>query len=520
MNRALTDALGWALIHFLWQGVAIALLAGLANALLRRAGANARYLVSCAALVLMLVAPAVTFLGIYSESPSGPALVESPPQAVDGRNVEAAKPAAVTEPEMPSYLPVLVRIWLVGVALLSLRSFGGWVIAQRLKLRKVTTANEMVQKAARRLAARLAIRRKIRVFESAVAEVPAVIGWLRPVILMPASAVTAMSPEQIELLVAHELAHIRRYDYLVNLIQTAVETVLFYHPAVWWVSAQIRAEREHCCDDLAVQACGDAVAYARTLATLEGLRSREPGLAVAADGGSLLSRIQRLAKGDRVRRRYTPPAWIGAVIPVAVVLLAFFAVQPKPVSAVDTSQGSGVPANNGYLAGLTAAGYTSISVDEIIALKENSVDPRYIKEMKSAGLGVPTPAELIKLRQNGVDPEFAAQVADSKLVRDVSFASLVPLRQHSVDPRDMARIRALGFGPFSVETIVKMRDHGVSARDFEALKEAGVKDGGVEEARLVQQNGLSAERIRSMKNQGFGNLTLEQMIKLRRAGIN
>ena len=518
MNREFTDALGWALIHFLWQGVAIALLAGLANAVLRRASANARYVVSCGALVLMLIVPAVTFLAIYSEGQSNPVVLTAPAPMERAAAGQTTKPVAA-EPEMPAYLPVLVQIWLCGVALLSLRSFGGWVIAQRLKRRKVTTANETVQRAARRLAARLAIRRTVRVFESAVAEVPGVIGWLRPVILMPASAVTAMSPEQIELLVAHELAHIRRYDYLVNLIQTAVETVLFYHPAVWWVSAQIRAEREHCCDDLAVQACGDAVAYVRTLAALEGLRSRQLGLAVAADGGSLLARIQRLAKGDRVRRRHTPPAWIGAVIPVAVVLLAFFAVQPKPVSAVDTSQGSGVPANNGYLAGLTAAGYTSISVDEIIALKENSVDPRFIKEMTAAGLGVPTPAELIKLRHNGVEPDFAARVVDSKLVRELSFEALVPLRQNGVDPRDMARVRALGFGPFPVEQVVKMRQHGVTSRDFETLKEAGVKDGGLDEALRVQQNGLSADRVRSMKNQGFSNLTLDQMIKLRRAGI-
>ena len=107
------------------------------------------------------------------------------------------------------------------------------------------------------------------------------IGWLRPVILFPASALTGLSAEQLEALLAHELAHIRRYDYLVNLLQTTVETLFFYHPAVWWVSAQVRQEREHCCDDLAVAACGDVLTYARALTALEQLRGSEPQLAAS-----------------------------------------------------------------------------------------------------------------------------------------------------------------------------------------------------------------------------------------------
>jgi beta-lactamase regulating signal transducer with metallopeptidase domain len=117
---------------------------------------------------------------------------------------------------------------------------------------------------------------------------------LRPVILLPASALTGLSPQQLEAIIAHELAHIRRHDYLINLLQTVVETLLFYHPAVWWVSRRIRQEREHCCDDLAVAVCGDALTYARALLEMEQLRAAGPQLAMAANGGSLMNRIQRL----------------------------------------------------------------------------------------------------------------------------------------------------------------------------------------------------------------------------------
>src|SRR5207253_10299038 len=132
------------------------------------------------------------------------------------------------------------------------------------------------------------------VLESAVVRVPAVVGWLRPVILLPASALTGLTPQQLDVLLAHELAHVRRYDYLVNLVLSVIEMLLFYHPAVWWVSRRVREEREHCCDDMAVPACGDAHFYATALLGMERLRSPLPTLSMAAAGGSLVARVRRL----------------------------------------------------------------------------------------------------------------------------------------------------------------------------------------------------------------------------------
>jgi len=335
-----------------------------------------------------------------------------------------------------------------------------------------------------------------------------VVGWLRPVVLLPISALTALTPAQIELLLAHELAHIRRNDYLVNLLQTAVETVLFYHPAVWWVSGQIRAEREHCCDDLAVSACGDVVAYANALATLEGLRTSRPTLAVAADGGSLLARIKRLASRDRSRRSL-PPAWIGGLLPVTVVLTAVLSVAP-PEAVAESA---------GFLRGLAEAGYANVSVDEIIALKENGVEPRYIRDTLAAGLGTPNVQQLIRLRGHGVEPGFVAGVAASGLVSDLDFASVIRLCEHGVDGADLGRIRKLGFGPYAADDVIRLRDNGVDATTFEALLAAGLGGAGTAEAVALRQNGITVERIRSMKQQGFSNLTLEQIVKLSRGGV-
>ena len=177
------------------------------------------------------------------------------------------------------------------------------------------------------LARQLHIRRPVRLLESASVAVPTVIGWLRPVVLMPASALAGLSPEQVQAILAHELAHIRRHDYLVNLLQTLVETLLFYHPAVWWLSRRIRAEREHCCDDLAVSLCGDPYTYARALADLEGLRTPSVPLALAATGGSLLERVRRLVRPSHAGRA---PGWAAGI--AAVLLITGVAPAPSATS--------------------------------------------------------------------------------------------------------------------------------------------------------------------------------------------
>jgi beta-lactamase regulating signal transducer with metallopeptidase domain len=522
MNHSMTEALAWTLLHFLWQGGLIALLTGLTSVALRGVKSATRYALFCGALALMAIVPMVTF--VVLNHARTPVPIAAPPLA-DIHIALSAPPAPLQPGPAPSWLPWLVRLWLAGVVLLSLRSAGGLLLAQRLKYWRTAPAAASIQQTASRLRARLDLRRAVRIFESAVAQVPSAIGWLRPVVLLPASALTALTPEQIEFLLAHELAHIRRHDYFINLLQTAVETVLFYHPAVWWISARIRAEREHCCDDLAVQACGDnAVAYARTLAQLEGLRSRPVRLALAADGGSLLTRIQRLANRESAGR-HAPPVWMGVLLPVALALLAALLVRPSRVqaTAADASPAA-QPAppqmhGRGYLAGLANAGYTKISVDEIIALKQNGVEPPYIADMMSAGLGVPTPNQLIKLKQHGVDPAFVTRVVRSGLVQDLAFEATIRLHEHGANSEDMAQIRALGFGPFSADDVVKLRDHGVTHTAFEALKEAGINSVTVQDAIQIHENGVSASSIRSMKDQGFGHLSLEQIIKLRRAGV-
>jgi beta-lactamase regulating signal transducer with metallopeptidase domain len=226
------------------------------------------------------------------------------------------------EARLTALLPWLVFAWVVGVALLSSRFVGAWLFVLRLR-RSATPVAERFEELLARVSKRLRVSRAVRLCQSALVEVPTVIGHLRPIILIPAGALVGLTPQQLEAVLAHELAHVRRYDYVVNLLQTAAETLLFYHPAAWWLSRRVRVEREHACDDAAVEATGDVLLYARSLAALEQLRvSRVPAaaLALAANGGSLMHRIQRLVSTNR-QTRTRGPATVAAVAAALVALL-------------------------------------------------------------------------------------------------------------------------------------------------------------------------------------------------------
>ena len=503
-----TEALGWTLVHFLWQGAAVAVLLALANLGLRRATANARYLAACAAMVAMLAAAVGTFVWLVTEPRAAPAMARAAPL---GASPAAAAPPAPAARSIPDVFPWMIGLWATGVALLSVWSAGGWVLAQRMKWRSRQIAAVVWQEMLARLAARLRIRRAVRLCESVLVRVPTVIGWLRPVILLPASVVARLSPREVEALLAHELAHIRRHDYLVNLVQTAVETLFYYQPAVWWVSRRIRAERENCCDDLAVSACGDALVYARALTDLEELR--EPAFALAASGGSLTSRVRRLVGNERAGASW-PVGWLGVLV---LGLATAWAVDSRreaaPAAQIQPSGG-----REGFLAGLLAAGYEGLTVDEIISLKNNGVTPDYMKKMRLAGLGKPAPSELIRLRQHGVAPEYT-QAAAAAGFADLNFERLVRLRQHGVRTERFREIHSLGFGPFTVEQAVNLHNHGVKPDVFHAFKEAGIARISPEQAVQAARHGLSSAAVREAHRQGFTNLTVEQLIRLKRGGV-
>ncbi|HEY4362420.1 MAG TPA: TonB family protein [Bryobacteraceae bacterium] len=285
----LARALSLALLHFAWQGVVVAVVLPVMLALLRRRSAQARYLASCGALTLMAVLPAITMWLVYR----GPVVAGAPTAVAGVAHGSGVTMAGPTQGWTAGLDAWALALWSLGVLYFAARLMWGSRQVSTLR-RQGEVAEAAVSAVAARVATRLGLARPVRVLMSTMAEGPAVVGWLRPVILLPAATLAGLTPEQLEAVLAHEFAHVSRYDYLINLLQMVVEALLFYHPAVWWVSARIRHERELCCDDIAVGVCGDAVCYARALTSLERLRAQAPALAMGSTGGRLLYRIERL----------------------------------------------------------------------------------------------------------------------------------------------------------------------------------------------------------------------------------
>lgn len=298
--RPVIEALGWAFLDFIWQGLLV--WAGTAAALQALRGPRLRYAAACGGLALCLALPVA---GVLTRLP-GPASVATLERAPRTAAVPAARepmPARVRA-AVGSRLPLVVLVWALGSSLLALRLALGLVWVGRLGRRGARAADAVWKGRMERLAAALGVARRIDLKVSAAIDSPLSFGWWRPVILLPAALVAGMDPLLLEALLAHELAHVRRFDYLANLLQTAVETLLFYHPGVWWISGRIRAERELICDELAAGALGEPRRLVLALTELDLFQLSNTQPAQAAHGGNLMNRIRRLIQPEP-----RPMAW-------------------------------------------------------------------------------------------------------------------------------------------------------------------------------------------------------------------
>ncbi|HEX4546507.1 MAG TPA: M56 family metallopeptidase [Candidatus Acidoferrum sp.] len=290
--------LGWTLLHFLWQGAGLAAL--FAVAITASRSAAARYGIAVATLVLMMASPVITFMWVRGQT--NPAVghekrgAHSLPVTPEKDAIVAARssaPLASSDSAGSSAVVWLVEAWFFGVLLLSLRTAGGLLLISRMRRKGTESVGRDLYERCLALERRMGLDRVIRYCECSRLDAPAVLGWFRPVVLLPLRALSGLTEVQIEAVIAHELAHIRRLDGFVNLFQIAVETLLFYHPAVWWVSQRVRTERENCCDDEAIAVCGDRLNYARALTLMEEWRTA-PSLMMAANRGPLAERVLRL----------------------------------------------------------------------------------------------------------------------------------------------------------------------------------------------------------------------------------
>jgi beta-lactamase regulating signal transducer with metallopeptidase domain len=318
---AIAQALTSALLHFIWQGMVVAFLLWVALFALRKRSAQARYLAALAALEVLAALPVVTAVRVY-RAPSSPVIILRGAAAVPADIFKAAvHQAAASGGWLTALQTWALPLWSLGVLFFAFRAVWGCGRISLMRRRAKPASSEVLARVTE-IAARMGLTRPAQVLMTALAGSPSVVGWFRPVILLPAATLLGLTQEQLEAVLAHELAHIRRYDSLVNAAQILLETVLFYHPAVWWTSARIREERELCCDDLAVSSCGNALCYARALARLERLRVAAPPMALGSASGPLGYRIRRLMSGVS---RDDSPSKLPGVLALALGLVCLAA---------------------------------------------------------------------------------------------------------------------------------------------------------------------------------------------------
>ena len=476
-------------------------------------------------------------------------------------------------------LPWIDGLWLIGVFALSIRSLGGWWFLRRLRLASTGEPPAAVQAAFQRISASLGLSRTIALRLSTAIDSPMTMGTVRAIVLLPLSAITLLGPDELEVVLAHELAHVRRADFFWNILQTIAETLFFFHPAVWWISARIRQERELCCDDLALQVCPNPVVYAHALVHLEEQRSRHMRLAMALDGhqshATLLTRIARILGEPMTRipsRRFRPFSLAAACAGLLVILLpvphllaslnpkpqsdsapaiatvaapnaapvaapaiaaevAIHVAAPVPVAAPQAVTPDPAPAaqiqsddkaarsahiHSDYIDQMKAAGY-DVDLDKLIAMKIQDVTPQYAQAMNQAGFGKLSADDLVACKIQGVTPEAIAEMKKQGLaINNVHDA--ISFRIFQVTPEFVSGMKTAGFANLDSSQLLAMRVQGVTPEYARQLKQTfpNVTANDLVKARIFR---IDDEFIAQAAKHGFTNLPFDKLVQLRISGL-
>ena len=572
------EALGWTLVHFCWQAAVIALLYRAVDLAFAKSRSHVRYTLALVALMSMFAAAVVTLgyeemqmpqstlsqsAGIAETLHGVMNYVESAPTTADA---VAAKP--ITRPDLSALsatvekaMPWVDAMWFVGVFILSARTIGGWRRIRQLRRVELIEIPECVRNSFERLSQRIGIRRQIELYVCPRISGPLAMGVFRSLVLLPASALTALSPDQLEVVLAHELAHIRRGDYLWNMIQTMVETLFFFHPAVWWVSNNLRQQRELCCDDVALACCSDPVVYATALLHLEEQRSSHLHLAMALDGHrtgiSLRERIVRiLGDAPERRREIAPLSLVGVCTVVGLFLLplphvfADYVAPAKPVLVAATvfpEQRMHVvvpeaakcapkvvftqaPAHKEApaVAPAIVAERPNLPTSPAVspALKALFAQPATIAVPRPAMEPLPAPEPLPVLASmaaqdaaNAASPKTDYITAMRAAGYNVDLDKYVAMKIQGVTPEYARSMSEVGLGKPTADELVSLKIFGVTPEYVKELKGMGIAPTSIQDLTSYKIFKVTPEFVAAMKAAGFSSIPSKKLVELRVHGV-
>ena len=586
------EALGWTLIHFCWQAAAIALVYKLADLAMTKSRTNARYMLALVAMLGMLGASIGTLA--YEE-----ALHRQTTFASHGRSTATPTVQIIPRPlaviDMPAgprqtvqffssdVMPYLDAFWLVGVLCLSLRTIGGWWLIRRLRHSALQKAPHTLRIGLDRIRLQMGIPRFVDLRLSNRIAGPLTVGVIRPLILLPITALTSLSPEQLEVVLAHELAHIRRADYFWNILQTMIETLFFFHPAVWWISRHLREQRELCCDDIAVQTCHDPAVYATALLRLEEERKLHLHLAMALDGNqsrvSLRARILRILGDPEESPRDLKPLSLAGMVAALVLFIcplpqvfASFKAAPKVSASIVHAVRHAAQIKHVHPAPRAAAVPTpapkpepvttpapapepvaapsraiaAVDADQSADVSPTSHDKAdYIDQMKAAGYDVDLD-KYVAMKVQGITPAYAAAMAKAGVGKpsadhliamkvqgitpdyisqmhaagyDADLNKYIAMKVQGVTPEYADAMAKAGFGKPSVDDLIAMKVQGVTPDYAAKLRADGIEASSFHDLISYRIFNITPEFVAGMKEAGFSSLPPKKLLALRVQGV-
>lgn len=579
LSRQETTALGWTLLHFCWQGTAVAMAYAAVDRMTLRAGSKVRYVVALTALMLMPAIVVGTFAMEMRAAAPAPTSGYTA-QAVSAVNLSVSPASVLHEIPLGSslvseptnwltmraerLLPWVDGLWLAGVLLLAMRSLGGWFQLEYLRRRARGLVPEELERGFRRICWQVRVGRSVvlRISDEVIS--PLAMGVWRVTVILPVSAVLGLPQEELEAVMAHELGHIRRWDYLWNLMQMAVESVLFFHPVVWWLSRTVRERREVCCDEIAVRSCAGAEVYARALLRLEeqrtvGRRTDDLGLAMALTGcgGSLLGRVRKVLGEDMaMESRMTSGASVAAAGALVIALLLGPKVGEAVAAPVVAHVHTVLPMT--FVSKMIAAD-TRVVVPGAAKTPKPCL-PRKVTTppMPAAPVALPAPVmRFAVLRAPDVTSNttmavnmdaavhtitrsvFAVelQTSDGKVspkgiayldgMRDAGYPldlsndlnALVALKSVGVTPEYAKSMSAAGLGKPTVHELISLKSMGVTPEYVATMKQSGIAPKDFREVVTEKSLGITPQYATEMKQKGFGDLSLHEMISMKSMGV-
>ena len=547
------------LMHSLWQGILAGLLAAIVLSLLGSSNAKIRYAVSCGAMAAVIVAAALTALSVL---PGG----HDPAKQVSGATGDVTTvrgnsdvkatidiPPATKDGSLsnrwwqhPSISRWIFMIWVVGVMLFSVYHLLGWRRARGFVKRGTSPAPSVWQERFEKLRDELRVRKLVSLLSSSLVKVPCVVGWMKPVILVPVSMFTSLDPSEIEMILMHELAHVRRYDVLINIVQTTMEILFFFNPAVWWLSRQIRIERENCCDDTTILRTANPLRYARALTNLEELRMFQTNFGSALTATPLERRIRRIVGATRPRFYSSVLSISGMLLIASLIVVAVGPLGGLNDSALQASQK--IEASQTFDPGpddLRGEWEIESSRDELkvlvygrrssgmsFALDRDEVAHLIGQGKKSFQIVRDAGTTFLEgtLKERGRKVEGSGEWYFQPDSEYVHFMGSYELREDDrqkafslaifdVSRKYLAGMEDRGYLGLNVDQLISARIFGISPELVDEFREAGYPDLSYNKLLSMRVQGVTVDDAREFKRSGVGHLTADQLISARIHGM-